>query len=149
MAVVPRLARWLFGRGGASAQQFLQGSQHLRVSGGVLRINHCNGRSSPVTVSPSCVHGSYSCGVHCNGSCGVCSARSSGGSISHDRRARAHGCVARMAAQLPQVTTAATVYQAGCSHSHDDFDHSGGHNASDDGCRACFSGVSRRACAGC
>ena len=44
-----------------------QGSQHLRVSGGVLRTNYCNGRSSPappVTVAPSCVHRSSSCGVH-------------------------------------------------------------------------------------
>ena len=54
-------------KGGASAHQFLQDSQHLRVSGGVLRTNYCNGRSSPapqVTVAPSCVHRSSSCGVH-------------------------------------------------------------------------------------
>ena len=38
-----------------------------------------------------------------------------------------------MVAQLPQVTAATTVYQVGCSHSHDDLDHPGAHNASNDG----------------
>ena len=36
------------------------------------------------------------------------------------------------AAQMSQVTTAATVYQGGCSRSHDDRDHHGAYNASDD-----------------
>ena len=61
-------------------------------------------------------------------------------------------------AQKPQVTTAATVYQEGCSRSHDDRDHHGACNASDDSVgifvsrrgvhRACHSCVSRRGCTG-
>ena len=61
-------------------------------------------------------------------------------------------------AQLPQVTAATTVYQVGCSHSHDDLGHPGAHNASNDGVASPVTswsttrlllGVSRRACAGC
>ena len=94
----------------------------------------------------SCVHRSSSCGVHRNGSCGARSARSSGGSISHDHHACARGCVATVAAQLPQVTIAVTVYQVSSSHSHVDLDHPGAYNARDDGWHLPLHREVQRAC---